>query len=713
MCRESIYLLFGVVVLGLATGSVNAQALQQDPGPDGIVSVEAENFDENVPNDPHTWELITEVADGFVPPDGFSGGFAMQSTPTTLAGGAGNNTGYVENSPRLDYQIEFVHTGTHYVWVLGYGMDGNSDSLHSGLDGEAIDTADRIGGINGNYNWTNTAYQDPERIMFEVDTPGLHTLNIWMREDGSTVDKIVLTINPDYTPTDMGPPESNRGSRTTASNASPADAATDVPRDVVLGWDAGEFAATHDVYLGMSFDDVNDASRANPMDLLLSQGQTETTFDAGRLEFGQTYYWRIDEVNAAPDNTIYKGGVWSFTVEPFAYEIPGVVATSNATSAATEGPENTVNGSGLNDQDQHSVEASDMWLGVPAGADPVYIEYEFERVYKLHEMLVWNYNVMFELVLGFGLKDVTVEYSADGVEWTVLGDVEFAQATAMDGYEANTAVDFGGIAAKFVKLTVNTNQGMLPQYGLSEVRFLYIAVNAREPQPDDGAADVGVDAVLSWRAGREAGTHDVYLAAGADELALVDSVETNSFTPASLEFGTTYSWKINEVNEAQAISVWEGDLWTFQTLEYAVIEDFESYDDDDNRIYDAWLDGFVNGTNSTVGYFEAPFAETTIVNSGRQSMPLEYANDVAPFYSEAEYDLGSVNLNINGADTLRLFISGQAPTFVETAGGSILMNAIGNDIWNEADQFRYAYRTLTGDGSMTVRVDAIDGSPDG
>ncbi|MHC4521671.1 MAG: DUF1349 domain-containing protein, partial [Planctomycetota bacterium] len=118
-------------------------------------------------------------------------------------------------------------------------------------------------------------------------------------------------------------------------------------------------------------------------------------------------------------------------------------------------------------------------------------------------------------------------------------------------------------------------------------------------------------------------------------------------------------------------------------------------------------------TGSTVGYFEAPFAERTIVNGGSQSMPLEYANDAAPFYSEAEYDLGSMDLDTNGADTLRLFVSGQAPAFLETAAGSILMNAIGNDIWGTADQFRYAYRTLTGDGSLTVRVDAVDGSPHG
>jgi hypothetical protein len=133
----------------------------------------------------------------------------------------------------------------------------------------------------------------------------------------------------------------------------------------------------------------------------------------------------------------------------------------------------------------------------------------------------------------------------------------------------------------------------------------------------------------------------------------------------------------------------------------------ESYDDEDNAIFDTWLDGFVNETGSTVGYFQAPFAEQTIVNSGSQSMPLEYANDAAPFYSEAERDLGSLDIDTNGANTLRLFVAGQAPPFVETAEGTILMNAIGADIWNAADEFRYVYKTLNGDGSMVACVDSL------
>ena len=56
----------------------------------------------------------------------------------------------------------------------------------------------------------------------------------------------------------------------------PADAAVEVSRDATLSWMAGLYAETHDIYLGTSFDDVNSASRDNPMDVLISQGQVDT-----------------------------------------------------------------------------------------------------------------------------------------------------------------------------------------------------------------------------------------------------------------------------------------------------------------------------------------------------------------------------------------------------------------------------------------------------
>ncbi|MEJ2705749.1 MAG: hypothetical protein P8Z79_25205, partial [Sedimentisphaerales bacterium] len=262
MYRRRIHFACFVLILSLTATFATADPFRQDTGPDGIVSMEAENFDLNTPRPPHTWELISVSANGFAPPNGFSGGFAMQSTPADPGGGDGPNdpADFMANSPRLDYEIDFVKTGTHYVWVLAWGYDGNSDSLHSGLDNQHVPTADRISGFSNNYHWTNTAYQDPERIMIDVNSVGVHTFNIWMREDGSVIDKILLTTNPDYTPTGQGPEESHRGPRVKAYDPGPADGATYLDTWATLSWAPGETAASHDAYFGENPDDVNNAT---------------------------------------------------------------------------------------------------------------------------------------------------------------------------------------------------------------------------------------------------------------------------------------------------------------------------------------------------------------------------------------------------------------------------------------------------------------------
>ena len=499
-----------------------------------------------------------------------------------------------------------------------------------------------------------------------------------------------------------------------AFDPDPSDGATDVPRDTPLTWTPGESATTHDVYLGTNLDDVNLATRAGTLDVLASQGQDANTYEpTSLLEFGRTYYWRIDEVSAAPDETISKGRLWTFTTEPLAHPVENIVATTNTTSQADQGIENTINGSGLDIHDQHSLVPEDMWLGTPAAdGEPLWIQYEFERAYKLTEMYVWNYNSLFELVLGIGLKDVTVDYSVDGTDWLTLGDLEFVQAPATEGYAYNTTIDFQGAAAKYVRLTVNSNWGGLAQYGLSEVRFLHVPTYAREPQPASGQTDLEPNVTLSWRAGREAVSHEIHLSTDEDAVAAgsapIETVADSQYDPGALDFGTRYYWKIVEVNEAEAVPSWLGDVWNFATLEYAVIDDFEGYDDDQNPIFETWIDGWINGTGSTVGYLVAPFAEKTITYDGSQSMPVAYDNSVAPWYSETERTFATAqDWTTNGADTLVLYFRGHPIAFRENADGSIVMSAGGEDIWDTADEFRFAWKRLNGDGAIVARIDSL------
>ncbi|MHC4499581.1 MAG: LamG-like jellyroll fold domain-containing protein, partial [Planctomycetota bacterium] len=550
-----------------------------------------------------------------------NGRLSFRNGDQTLAAPAGTLTPYAN---------EWIHVAV--TWDNDETIQYiNAQEVHSGnitLRTTADDTPVTIGTTQGSETFHGTI--EEARIYDTALTP----------------DQIVQAMTGDTTP---------------ATLVAPANESTDVRRDVTLRWSPGEFAHTHDVYFGVVFDDVNAASRADPRNVLVSQGQDANTYDPeGLLELGQSYYWRIDEVNAPPDSTIFKGGVWSFTAEPLAYAIENITATASSSDLGRE-PENVVNGSGLDDSGLlHSKDAEgNMWLSSMAGAQPTWIEFEFDRIYKLHEMWVWNSNESLEPVLGLGCKDVTIEYSADGTNYMTLGTThEFARAPGTPDYEHNTTIDLSGLAAKYIRLTANSNWGgILAQFGLSEVRFFHIPVIAREPYPQSGARDVSIgtihnptDITLGFRAGREAARHDVYVdsdwQAVIDGTAPVTTVTEVSHGPLAPDLGKTYYWRVDEVNEAETPTTWQGPVWDFTTQKYFVVDDFESYNDLDptdpnsNRIFLTWIDGYEVATNgSLVGYDVPSFAEQTIVHSGKQSMPFFFDNSGTAQYSEATLTL--------------------------------------------------------------------------
>ena len=166
---------------------------------------------------------------------------------------------------------------------------------------------------------------------------------------------------------------------------------------------------------------------------------------------------------------------------------------------------------------------------------------------------------------------------------------------------------------------------------------------------------------------------------------------------------------MSEVNEAATPSAWDSDVWSFTTKEYTAIEDFESYTDDEgSRIYETWVDGWTNNTGSVVGYLQAPFAERTIIHGGAQSMPLEYNNVKTPYYSETERTFAPVqDWTLNGADTLALYFRGRAVAFLEKSAGNMVLGGGGTDIWNNADQFRFAFKRLSGNGTIVARIDSV------
>ena len=177
----------------------------QSVAPGNLLVVEAENFTGNTPQGVHSW-IDVDVG-------GASLGQVMEATPDN---GTNNGVDYAVSSPRLDFEVSFVATGTHYVWVRGFPGNTASDSVHVGLDGIDLLTSRRFDDfVTGVFDWSGDIQVAPgslERATIEVTSTGDHVLNIWMREDGFQVDKLLVTTDPSFVPTDFGPDESQRGS---------------------------------------------------------------------------------------------------------------------------------------------------------------------------------------------------------------------------------------------------------------------------------------------------------------------------------------------------------------------------------------------------------------------------------------------------------------------------------------------------------------------
>ncbi len=160
-----------------------------------LVSLEAEHFHGNVGKNSNAWDQQQGVVG--------ASGEAMQSLPNT---GSLVNYNYSKNSPQLDYRVNFTQAGTYYVWVRGLGdSDGASqnDSLHVGLGGVEQASSARISQFNSSWTWSNTT-MNSQRATLVVASPGVHVVNVWMREDGLLFDKLVLSLDADLQPTDFG-----------------------------------------------------------------------------------------------------------------------------------------------------------------------------------------------------------------------------------------------------------------------------------------------------------------------------------------------------------------------------------------------------------------------------------------------------------------------------------------------------------------------------
>ena len=776
MCKQLIHLSSFVLVLCLATGVTAADPLNQDTGPDGIVSVEAEHYDANVEVGGHAWEQTGPV-------DGFTGTAGMHAP--NGQGGHGN-TGYAETSERLEYEINFVKTGTHYVWILAWGADGSDDSCHAGLDGVETPLSDRMTGWNGAYEWNNGRMDMPEPSQIEITSSGPHTLNIWVREDGLIIDKIVLTTNPDFTLSgaEEGPPESYRGPILNAYSPTPTEGEIYLDTWANLSWTAGATAVSHDVYFGENFDNVNDrtadAFRGNQTAAFLVVGFPGFAYPEGLVP-GTTYYWRVDEVEA--DGTKQPGSIWSFTVPPKkAYDpvpfdgVPFIDLNPSLSWTAgfntklhyiyfSDNFEDVNSGEvgiplGINSYNPGTLEANkvyywrvdefdsittykgDVWSFKTAktggGLRGDYYQgtnFQNLKLTRLDSQVNFNwgdpgspdplvgndnFSVRWAGEIEVPLTETYTFYtnSDDGARLWVDGQELIDDWTDQGAGENYDTIDL--VAGNVYNLVMEYNDSSGP--AIAELRWsnpsmpkqlipqaaLSPPVRAGSQNPSNSATDVTITPVLTWRAGDYASSHEVYFGSDVDavnnatpaspEYKGSQELGSESFVPGELLDNSIYYWRVDEVNNANPESPWKGNVFSFTTGDFLIVDDFESYNDleegepGSNRIYLTWLDGYDNPAinGSIVGHAIAPFAEQGIVRTGSQSMPYFYDNNMK--YSEAELTLSPAqDWTRLGVTVLSLSFLGNSgnsvePMYVKINGKKVLYNGDASDItqprWN-------------------------------
>ena len=423
------------------------------------------------------------------------------------------------------------------------------------------------------------------------------------------------------------------GAFTKALNPTPSDGSYHEETWVNLSWTPGDSAVSHNVYLSDNLDDV---SNANPDSDVFRGNQITTFYVAGFPGFaypdglvpGTTYYWRIDEVNDADPNSPWIGDIWSFMIPPKTAYNP-----DPANNAEAVGPDNVTL----------------MWTG-GFGA-------------KLHTVYIGNDYDEVSNAVG-GLMQGTASYNAGTLEAEKVYYWRVDEFDAVDTYKGD--------------IWTFTTPGAVVT-----------------PQPADGAVGAAMTTALTWTPATNATSHEVYLGLDKDAVRNADTgapeyqgsaaLGSESIDPGKLAWDTLYFWRVDAVTSAGPV---KGPIWSFTTADFIVVDDFESYTDDDvagEAIWQSWIDGFgVADNGAQVGYLLPPYAEQTIVHGGAQSMPLMYTNEAGVTNSEAALTLTTRDWTDEGVGELSLWFRGSAanaadPLYVAVSNAAGTPVIVAND----------------------------------
>jgi len=643
-----------------------------------------------------------------------------------------------------------IHSDT---WASLGWMAGDTAASHDVYFGDNFDDVDAgaEGTFLGNQPGTFLIFGFPGFAY--PDGPILGTTYYWrideVEADGTTIHKGDIwsfTVPP-----------------RTAYEPYPPEGAKYVDPNVELIWSPGFGEKLHTVHFGDNFDDVNNAAGGLP--------QATTTYTPGPLELDKVYYWRIDDIDEFNGVVSHKGNVWSFRTKPeISITNPNLIGwwKLNKGHGTTALDWSGHGRDGVFRRDPQwvagkiggALEFDGVDDYVDCGNDAVFditgeitvaawIKVEaFDRLWqaivtkgdsawRLHRDAVQR-GVGFHCSIQNGrLMEANGITSLDDGEWHhVVGVYDGIRGYLyVDGLEDAVSAKRGAISTNTFNVCIGENAEATGRYWdglIDDVRIYKRALTEAEiqvamqgvegypyalsPIPDDGALHQDMWVSLAWSPGDYATSHQVYF--GTDEEAVRNAntgspeykgsqvLGSESYDPGKLEWDTTYYWRVDEV-EADG-TIWKGNVWSFTTINFLIVDDFEDYDVGDNQIWYTWKDGLGYGTPGTEPYYagnrtgSAVGGETiwsgpqeTIVYGGNQSMQYIYDNNKRGYfkYSEAELTLTYPrDWTEKGVNTLTIWFRGNSDNapeamYVALDGSAIVThdnpNAAQIDTWTE------------------------------
>lgn len=216
--------LFTIFFSGLGIMVAKSQTNMVFEEVDGLVAVEAEHFSTQRKSDKRMWYIhnsntpestvnISESA---------SNNAYIKILPDTRKNHSdilmhGENFSNIPGTMAIvEYQVYFNNPGRYYMWARCYSTGPEDNGVHVGINGNWPSSGQRMQWCAGKNTWRWESKQRtrevhcgvPGMIYLDVPSEGIHNIAFSLREDGFSLDKWIMTQNPDFeSPAGSGPDE--------------------------------------------------------------------------------------------------------------------------------------------------------------------------------------------------------------------------------------------------------------------------------------------------------------------------------------------------------------------------------------------------------------------------------------------------------------------------------------------------------------------------